>query len=269
MDEKQKFKNRPASASAPVRCLAPDLRRVWDVDADPSYDIRCHRPDKQWITIRTLAGAGEVQLQGRPPIMLTANSLITVEQSAIQRYRCVGDHWRFWWFEYVPGEPVPMACHVVFPVGRHPGERDQIEEIFVKIQHQSEAERRIAAASFSLLLQRWFADIRVHCHISPQQQVIETVVDRIRREPEKGWRVPQLAAESGFCETRFRREFKKTTGFSPAQFILRTRLHTAVAMIQQDIYTLEGIAEQLGFSSAFHLSTAFKKVYGKSPSRWQ
>ena len=38
-------------------------------------------------------------------------------------------------------------------------------------------------------------------------------------------------------------------------------------MIQQGVYTLEGIAEQLGFSSAFHLSTAFKNVYGMSPSK--
>ncbi len=269
MSANPRFKNQPASAVAPVRCFTPDLRRVWDVDVDSSYDICCHRLDKQLITIRTLAGTGEVQVQGRPPILLTANSLLTVEQPVLQRYRCVGDRWRFWWFEYVPGEPVPIACHVVFPVERHPGESDQTEEIFIKIQHQSEAERRIAAASFSLLLQRWFATIRLHGHVSPQQQVIETVVDRIRKDPGTRWRVPQLAEESGFCETRFRQEFNKATGVSPAQFILRTRLHAAVPMLEQGIYTLEGIAEQLGFSSAFHLSTAFKKAYGKSPSTWQ
>lgn len=268
MEEKHQFKNRPASTAIPVRCLAPDLRRVWDVDADRSYDIPCHRPERQWVTIRTLAGVGEVQLHGRSPITLAANSLITVEQSTIQRYRCVGDRWRFWWFEYLPGEPLPLVCQVVFPVRRLPGEEAQLEEIFVKLQHHAEAERRIAAAAFSLLLQRWFAEVRRHGRVTPEQQVLETVIDRIRRNPEVSWRVPQLAAESGFCETRFRREFQKATGYSPVQFILRTRLHAAVPMIEQGIYTLEGIAGQLGFSSAFHLSAAFKKVYGTSPSKF-
>ena len=268
MTEKQHFKNRPSSASGPVRCLSPDLRRVWDVDADRSYDILCHRPEHQWITIRTLAGIGEVQLHGRSPITLAANSLMTIEQSTIERYRCVGDRWRFWWFEYIPGEPLPMVCQVVFPVRRLPGEEAQIEEIFIKLQHHAEAERRIAAASFSLLLQRWFAEVRLQAQVTAEQQVMETVIDRIRRNPETSWRVPRLAAESGFCETRFRREFKKTTGYSPAQFILRTRLQAAVPMLQQGVYTLEGIAGQLGFSSAFHLSAAFKKVYGASPSMW-
>jgi AraC-like DNA-binding protein len=109
----------------------------------------------------------------------------------------------------------------------------------------------------------------VHCHVSPQQQVIEAIVDRIRKDPGTHWRVPRLAAAAGFCETRLRREFKSATGVSPARFILRTRLHAAVPMIEQGVYTLEGIAEQLGFSSAFHLSTAFKKAYGVSPSKWQ
>jgi AraC-like DNA-binding protein len=33
--------------------------------------------------------------------------------------------------------------------------------------------------------------------------------------------------------------------------------------------TLASIADQLGFSSAFHFSTIFKRVHGQSPAHWR
>ncbi|HAS83296.1 MAG TPA: hypothetical protein DCS43_11645 [Verrucomicrobia bacterium] len=260
--------NRPAFAPAPSRCLAPDLLRIWNVQADRSYDVICHCPESILVTIRTHAGAGVVFLEDGLPIPLPSDSFITLERPRIRRYYCVDSKWVFWWFEYTLAGAFPAAVNTPYCIQSRPADVPLFEDMFVKLQHPSAAERQVASAGFSVLLHRWFAEIRMRREPSPYQRVIEGVIDRIRGDLSADWTLPRLAMAAGLCETLFRREFKRVTGETPSRFILKSRLHAAVLMIQQGVYTLAGIAGQLNFSSAFHLSAAFKKEFGVSPSQW-
>jgi transcriptional regulator GlxA family with amidase domain len=56
---------------------------------------------------------------------------------------------------------------------------------------------------------------------------------------------------------------------APRQYLMRLRLERAQRLIGTTPFTLEAIAEQLGFSSAFHLSAAFKKRFGVPPAVWR
>lgn len=81
--------------------------------------------------------------------------------------------------------------------------------------------------------------------------------------------IPGLAARLGFAESYFRRAFKTRTGLAPLDYRRRLRLDRARRLLGTTNLTLEVIAENLGFSSAFHLSTAFKRAFGQSPRAWR
>ena len=81
--------------------------------------------------------------------------------------------------------------------------------------------------------------------------------------------MPALARELGVNYASFRREFARRTGMAPGRYVMRLRLERAQRMIGTTPFTLEAIAEQLGFSSAFHLSAAFKKRFGTPPTLWR
>lgn len=81
--------------------------------------------------------------------------------------------------------------------------------------------------------------------------------------------MPALARELGVNYASFRRVFARSTGLAPRQYAARLRLEKAQRLIGETPFTLEAIAERLGFSSAFHLSAAFKKQFGVSPATWR
>ncbi len=82
-------------------------------------------------------------------------------------------------------------------------------------------------------------------------------------------RIPEIAVDLGFAYSYFRRAFKLRTGLSPLDYRLRLRLDRARRLLGTTTLKLEAIAEALGFSSPYHLSSAFKRAYGVSPRSWR
>jgi AraC-like DNA-binding protein len=78
-----------------------------------------------------------------------------------------------------------------------------------------------------------------------------------------------LARKFGVAYSHFRRLFRAQTGFPPWQYVLRLRLDRARRLMAASDAKLEEIARRVGFASAFHLSLAFKRTYGESPSHWR
>jgi AraC-like DNA-binding protein len=81
--------------------------------------------------------------------------------------------------------------------------------------------------------------------------------------------VAALARRLGIAYSHFRAAFKAHTGFAPWQYMLHLRLGHARRQLAGTDATLDEVAARLGFSSAFHLSAAFKQAYGAAPAHWR
>ena len=66
-----------------------------------------------------------------------------------------------------------------------------------------------------------------------------------------------------------RREFKKFTGSSPAQYHNALRVDRVKYLLRNTTLSIKEIAENLSFDSPFHLSLNFKKKTGQSPKQWR
>lgn len=78
-----------------------------------------------------------------------------------------------------------------------------------------------------------------------------------------------FARSSGIAYSHFRKLFREHTGYAPWAYVLRIRLVRGRRLLLQTGGTLEEIASELGFSSAFHFSAAFKNAFGESPRSWR
>jgi AraC-like DNA-binding protein len=82
-------------------------------------------------------------------------------------------------------------------------------------------------------------------------------------------RAETLARELGVSYSHFRREFRRVTGMAPHRYLARLRLNRARRMLGSSSVGLDQLADRLGYSSAFHLSAAFKQEFGVAPKTWR
>jgi AraC-like DNA-binding protein len=79
----------------------------------------------------------------------------------------------------------------------------------------------------------------------------------------------ELAQECRLSVTHFVRCFKRSTGTSPHQWLLASRISKAKMLLTESSQTLADIALACGFSSQAHFNAAFKSSTDLSPGRWR
>ncbi|MEU2789944.1 AraC family transcriptional regulator [Streptomyces sp. NPDC007100] len=89
----------------------------------------------------------------------------------------------------------------------------------------------------------------------------------IHDRPARPWTVSALAEETGVSRATFARRFGELVGRPPMAYLTDWRLALAADLLSRTEATVESIARQVGYQSAFGLSVAFKRVYGIRPSR--
>lgn len=75
-------------------------------------------------------------------------------------------------------------------------------------------------------------------------------------------RVPVLAEKFSISKTYFSEYFKKQSGISLADYIIKSKLRIVETKVLHTDLSLKEIAYQLNFTDSSHLAKSFKKVYG-------
>ncbi|GGJ21631.1 AraC family transcriptional regulator [Streptomyces brasiliensis] len=95
--------------------------------------------------------------------------------------------------------------------------------------------------------------------------VVGRVVRLLQDDPAHPWTVAALAAEAGVSRAALARRFTELVGEPPMSYLTGWRLALAADRLRDSDDTVAAIARQVGYGSAFALSSAFKRVYGVSP----
>jgi AraC-like DNA-binding protein len=80
------------------------------------------------------------------------------------------------------------------------------------------------------------------------------------------WTVADLAAQTGISRAALARKFTELVGEPPMSYLTSWRLALAAELLHEPNATVESVARHVGYSTAFALSTAFKRVRGVSPA---
>ena len=81
--------------------------------------------------------------------------------------------------------------------------------------------------------------------------------------------IDDVAKQFYFTQSYLCRLFKKQTGITPIQYIDELRMKKAIELLNHKDFTIEQIAETLGYTNQFYFAKRFKKYYGMPPSKYK
>jgi AraC-like DNA-binding protein len=98
---------------------------------------------------------------------------------------------------------------------------------------------------------------------------VAVALEQIHAEPQQTWTIDELAARSNVSRATMAARFRQQVGVPPMTYLTRWRLTLASDLLADPGRTLASIARDVGYSSAFAFSTAFKKQFGVSPAKYR
>jgi len=95
-------------------------------------------------------------------------------------------------------------------------------------------------------------------------------VNAVEAEPERAWRVADLAGHAGVSARTLQEGFQRDLGVTPLEFLRRTRLERARAsLLSADPTTtsVTDIAARWGFFHLGRFAQTYREAYQESPSQ--
>ncbi|MGT2440734.1 helix-turn-helix domain-containing protein [Bradyrhizobium betae] len=127
------------------------------------------------------------------------------------------------------------------------------------------------ALAFHAHVTRFYSDVSVAAlplgQLAPWQ--LRRSIDFITAHLDGDPTIAELAGQCGLSPGYFARAFRRTTGVTAHQWLMRKRVERAQELLVRGRLGLAEVAVICGFADQSHLSRVFTKFNGMSPGRWR
>jgi AraC-like DNA-binding protein len=120
------------------------------------------------------------------------------------------------------------------------------------------------------VLRAWFARPEARApdwYRASSDPVVGHALRLMHHNPARPWTVAALARETGVSRAALARRFNDLVGEPPMTFLTGWRIALAADLLLEPGATIGSVANQVGYSTPFALSTAFKRLRGISPQQ--
>ena len=143
----------------------------------------------------------------------------------------------------------------------------------LKILRSLAREARIQSYGYQEMLRIKLNELYIHLQRTkeraPEEKNFEYIIHHIREHSHEKILLAECADQLCISYDYFQHKFKKFTGLSPQQFLIRTRLEKAKALLDEGALNCTEISFQCGFSTSAQFSNLFKRAYGVSPIQYR
>jgi AraC family transcriptional regulator len=98
---------------------------------------------------------------------------------------------------------------------------------------------------------------------------LRRVTDYIQEHLDQDLRLTQLGSVVYMSPYHFARLFQHSTGLPPHRFVVRSRIDRAITLLAARELPIAQIARLVGFRTASHFSTVFRRLTGSTPGAYR
>ncbi len=97
------------------------------------------------------------------------------------------------------------------------------------------------------------------------EPVLAKALALLHQHPERQWTLVELATTCGVSRTKLSDRFQRVLDMAPIQYLTEWRMHKARELLISENSSVSRVAEQVGYSSEWSFSKAYKRVFGEGP----
>lgn len=105
--------------------------------------------------------------------------------------------------------------------------------------------------------------------VSDEERRLAALWEAVRREPGRDWRVRALATHLAVSRATLHRLVQQHQGSSPGAIVERIRMDHAAYLLAHGELPVKAIAAQVGYSTPYSFSAAFRRARGLPPSEFR
>lgn len=98
---------------------------------------------------------------------------------------------------------------------------------------------------------------------------VGNVIGALERDYAGEWRIPDLLAIAHMSRSTLMRVFRKATGQSPIEYLVRLRIQKAMQHLRTSDRTITEIAMDVGFNDSNYFARQFRRITGRSPRKFR
>ncbi|MDE2451161.1 MAG: transcriptional regulator FtrA [Gammaproteobacteria bacterium] len=95
------------------------------------------------------------------------------------------------------------------------------------------------------------------------------LLEAVRRRPAERWTIARMARRLAMSQRTFIRRFLESTGMSPGEWVIATRLEAARFLLESTAADLDEISQSSGFGSSAALRHHFRRHVGITPTAYR
>ncbi|WP_102959440.1 helix-turn-helix transcriptional regulator [Mangrovicella endophytica] len=187
------------------------------------------------------------------------------------------------WASFHPATPaLNTAVHTLPPVIRVPAEdsvsADGLRSITVLLRHEFNGDTcgrelligHLCEALFLYIIRYWYDRFsNAACILDAfGDPSLARVIEHIHQSPDHPWTLNELAGIAGLSRAAFARRFRTAIEDTPLGYITRWRMSLASLLLDQSA-SIAKVSGELGYTSEFAFSRAFKRYHGLSPAHYR
>ncbi len=98
---------------------------------------------------------------------------------------------------------------------------------------------------------------------------VGTVIGALENDFSKDWRLDDLLKIAHMSNSNLMRIFRKATGQTPIEYLVRLRIQKAMELLRNTDLTITEIAMEVGFNDSNYFSRQFRRVVGTTPREFR